>query len=126
MSFPVSTEDGPMFFDNVTALHARAAVTTTPNTLNAFCTPPPPSIAPSSSVNPTRYPKAVILSAEVGSTPCYITTDGVTTPSATLGLLVPTAPAIMRLSLPGGFGPRFAVKAVAGSGTATVQVYWEF
>ena len=57
----------------------------------------------------------------------YITWDGKTTPSATLGFLVPKLPSFLTIPKKGGNGVQDAdIKVFAGSGTQYLQTKWEW
>jgi hypothetical protein len=72
------------------------------------------------------YPKAVNLGIEVGSTAntVYITFDGQSTPSTTLGFILPTLPSYLRIPCPDGL-TLDNIKLVASANPTYVQLFAE-
>lgn len=105
--------------------HKRAVVTGAAANLDTFISGGYPA-GTAGSVGPS----AVLLQTEAASAAntVYVTFDGSSVPSATLGFAVPVAPSFLRIPFRAGFKPSSTtpIKAFASAGTVNVQCYFEF
>ena len=106
------------------AFHKRAIVTGSAAGLGTFiATTGIPSFVDPTDPSRKYLPFMVQLQAEEGTGKCYITFDGQTTPTATLGFLVPTAPSIMDVPCPAGLQAD-TIKVFSPT-TANVQCFFK-
>lgn len=110
-----------------TNYHKRAVVTDTAGTLGSFISGGLPYLVSPTNSDVKRYPKAVNLGVEVasGANTVYMTFDGQSTPSATLGFIVPTLPNFVRVPCPDGLTLN-TLKLVASANPTNVQCFFEF
>ena len=105
--------------------HIRATVAGAAGTLASFLST---SAIPRWPATTGRRPDMVYIAAEKGnSDDVYVCWDGKTTPTATLGFVVPTLPNFLLIPKRGGTGIQDGdIKLFAGSGTQRLQVKFEF
>jgi len=108
------------------AQHKRATVTGAAALLSAYISGGlPKTISGGSAIGPSQNPSVAYLQAESANTgTVYVTWDGQSTPlaNATLGFVVPTAPAFLRIP---GRECVAAIKCIASTGTQYLQCYFE-
>ena len=108
------------------ASHKRAAVTGTAGTLGSFISGGIPVNASGKYGVPDQYPKAVYLQVESGtSASVYACLDGVSTATATLGLLLPQGPSTFKVVGDDLFR-NDRISLISSSGTAYVQCFFVF
>lgn len=120
-------------FGSSTPLHYRAAITNTARNIYTCITAlATTTLKIQSADDPTQYhyPRAMKIGLEAGTTDsAYLTWDGVSTPSATLGFKIPNLPDFLRVPVPSAFlvpggtdaGSIRVVASVAGPLQAQVQ-----
>lgn len=108
---------------NGAALHKRAVVTVSQGALSTFISGGLPVLYDTQDPQKVVSLSAVCLQVETASaaTPCYVTWDGVSTPSAALGFEVPVAPYFLRIA-----PTSMAYVKLISAGTTNVQVIFEF
>ncbi len=107
-------------------LHCRAAVLDAAASLGSFIHDGIPKIENPVQTGDFRRPKAVCLGIEVASAAnqVYLTLDGQSTPSATLGFQLPVLPQYLRIPCPDGLYLD-NIMLVASADTTYVQCYFE-
>ncbi len=110
-----------------TAYHKRVTVTDTAGFLGTFISGGLPYLTSPTNTDVKIWPKAVNLGVEVasGANTVYVTFDGQSTPSATLGFIVPTLPNYIRVPCPDGL-TLDKINLVASANPTYVQLYAEF
>ena len=113
----VSTIPAPVRTPAV-ASHKRAAITGAAAGLDTFISGGIPTIN-------GRRPDAVYIGLEAGSASTYVTWDGQSTPSATLGFLLPVQPSYLYLPMASEIQDG-VIKVFASAGTIYAQCKFEW
>ena len=107
---------------NSVALHKRAIVTVSQGALSTFISGGLPVVSDPQDPNHRYTLTAVCLGAEAGSTDlAYVTWDGVSTPAAALGFVVPVLPSYIRIA-----PTSMTYVKLLSAGTTNVQCVFEF
>lgn len=102
------------------AFHFRATVTGVAGSLGSFLAAGAlPGWVDPNDASRWYFPISVQLQAEVGTDACYVTMDGQSTASATLGFLIPTAPQVAEIPCPTGL--KDDTLSLFSAGTSHIQ-----